>query len=65
MKTRTGTEAGVMKSGAATPLELFDDSGRLIGVIARPVRPDVLGPGREKVYLSRPHGTARITSHAA
>lgn len=46
-------------------VELYDDEGRLIGVIARPVVVDVLGPGREKVYLSRPAGRRRITSHAA
>ena len=34
-------------------VQLFDDQGRLIGVIRRPVDREVLGPGREKVFLSR------------
>jgi hypothetical protein len=44
-------------------IQLYDDNGRLIGVIRRPVVPDVLGPGREKVYLAR--RTERPTKHAA
>lgn len=34
-------------------VQLFDDEGRLIGTITRPVTRDVLGPGAEKVYLAR------------
>jgi len=49
----------------AKQIELYDEQGRLIGVITRPVVGDVLGPGREKVYLSRPARRPRITSHAA
>ncbi len=45
-------------------IQLFDDHGTLIGVIRRPVEPEVLGPGREKVYLSRRDQAAR-TSQAA
>lgn len=32
---------------------VFDDAGRLIGAIRRPVEPNPIGPGREKVYLDR------------
>lgn len=32
---------------------VFDDAGRLIGAIRRPVEPQPLGPGREKVFLDR------------
>ncbi len=51
-------------------LELFDEQGRLIGTIVRPVTPDVIGPGAEKVYLARrPAGNAPAgrpqVSHAA
>ena len=34
-------------------IQLLDDRGRVIGVITRPVDPEALGPGREKVYLAR------------
>jgi hypothetical protein len=34
-------------------VEIFDAHGRLIGTITKPVAPEVLGPGREKVYLAR------------
>lgn len=34
-------------------IELFDDQGKLIGTIATPNAAEVLGPGREKVYLAR------------
>lgn len=33
---------------------LFDERGRLIGTIDRPVQHDPLGPGCETVYLVRP-----------
>jgi hypothetical protein len=33
---------------------LFDERGRLIGTIDRPVQREPLGPGRATVYLSRP-----------
>jgi hypothetical protein len=32
---------------------VFDDAGRLIGAIRKPIAPDPIGPGREKVYLDR------------
>ncbi len=45
-------------------VQLFDEQGRLIGVITRPIVPaEVVGPGREKVYLARRN--ADRTSHAA
>jgi hypothetical protein len=35
-------------------IEIFDESGKLVGVIVRPIEPSTaLGPGREKVYLAR------------
>jgi hypothetical protein len=43
-------------------VQILDERGRLVGVIARPVAAEVLGPGREKVYLARP---ADRTPHAA
>ena len=33
---------------------VFDDRGRLIGTITRPVSREPLGAGREKVYLAQP-----------
>lgn len=36
-----------------TRIELRDAEGRVIGTISRPLDPDVVGPGREKVYLAR------------
>ena len=32
---------------------LFDDEGRLVGTITRPVAHDPVGAGRETVYLAR------------
>ena len=46
-------------------VQVYDETGRLIGVITRPVLTDVLGPGREKVYLARRHAAADRTPHAA
>jgi len=34
-------------------IDLFDANGGLIGTITRPVEAEILGPGREKVYLAR------------
>lgn len=34
-------------------IELRDADGRVIGTVSRPVDPDVVGLGREKVYLAR------------
>jgi hypothetical protein len=39
---------------SSASLCLFDDGGRLIGTIHRPLARDPLGPGRETVYLERP-----------
>ncbi len=41
---------------------VFDDEGRLIGAIRRPIAPDPIGPGREKVYLDRSVVRARCTA---
>ncbi len=46
-------------------VELFDETGTLIGVIRRPVVRDLLGPGREKVFLSRTGQRRRPAAHAA
>ncbi len=46
-------------------VQVYDEHGRLIGVISRPVTTDALGPGREKVYLARRHAKADRTPHAA
>jgi hypothetical protein len=44
---------------------LFDDRGRMIGTIDRPVQRDPLGPGRETVYLVRPANENERTVAAA
>ena len=44
-------------------VQILDEHGRVIGVIIRPIDFEVLGPGREKVYLAR--RPAERTSHAA
>jgi hypothetical protein len=47
-------------------VQLYDEQGRLIGVITRPLVPaEAVGPGREKVYLARRNAAADRTSHAA
>ncbi len=47
-------------------VQLFDEQGRLIGTIVRPVVPEVIGPGAEKVYLARrSERRDRPTQHAA
>lgn len=53
----------IVKRTAESRIELFDANGRLIGTITRPVEPEVIGPGREKVYLAR--RTAPRSSQAA
>jgi hypothetical protein len=45
-------------------VQILDEHGRVIGIISRPVEAEILGPGREKVYLSRRPAGER-TSHAA
>jgi hypothetical protein len=45
-------------------VQLYDEQGRLLGVITRPLVPaEAVGPGREKVYLAR--RIAERTPHAA
>lgn len=43
----------IVKRTSESRIELFDGNGRLIGTISRPIDAEVLGPGREKVYLAR------------
>lgn len=45
-------------------VQLFDDQGRLIGVIRRPMDREVFGPGREKVYLARREQAVRNSQAA-
>jgi len=49
-----------MKQTTGGSLCVFDERGRLIGTIDRPVQRDPLGPGRAKVYLARP--AERVTA---
>jgi hypothetical protein len=53
METTTTTTTTTRIPKLVTQVELYDEHGRLIGVITRPAVREVLGPGREKVYLSR------------
>jgi hypothetical protein len=46
-------------------IEVFDETGRMIGTITRPVDGVVLGPGRQKVYLARRAPRADQHSQAA
>jgi hypothetical protein len=57
-------EPNVKRNPEKQQVQILDEQGRVIGVISRPVEAEILGPGREKVYLSRRH-TADRTSHAA
>ncbi len=57
-------EPHVQRSIDQQQVQVLDDEGRVIGVISRPVESDLLGPGREKVYLARRQPGQR-TSHAA
>ena len=43
-------------------VQLTDEQGQVIGVISAPIEAEVLGPGREKVYLAR---RDQRTPHAA
>ena len=58
-------EPDVKRSTDKQQVQVLDEQGRVIGVISRPVSPDVLGPGREKVYLARPRRSDQRASHAA
>jgi hypothetical protein len=55
----------IVKRTSASRVELFDAHGRLLGSIDRPVEDEILGPGREKVYLARRETRAERTSQAA
>ncbi len=57
-------EPRMKRSPDKQQVQILDESGRVIGVISRPVEAEILGPGREKVYLSRRLAGER-TSHAA
>lgn len=52
MQQNPGDSSTVVTSGGT--FCVFDDRGRLIGTITRPVERHPLGAGREKVYLARP-----------
>ncbi len=56
-------EPTVPRSSDKPQIQILDERGRVIGVITSPVEPEVLGPGREKVYLARRF--PEHTSHAA
>ncbi len=57
-------EPHVQNSSDPRQVQVLDEEGRVIGVISRPVATEILGPGREKVYLARRPAAMR-TSHAA
>lgn len=57
-------EANVKRISEQQQVQVIDEEGRTIGVISGPVEAEILGPGREKVYLSRRPSGER-TSHAA
>ncbi|MBK7906770.1 MAG: hypothetical protein IPJ78_09405 [Gemmatimonadetes bacterium] len=57
-------EPHVQRNSDPRQVQVLDDEGRVIGVISRPVAAEILGPGREKVYLAR-RPTDTRTSHAA
>lgn len=54
-----------VKKTLESRIDLFDAHGRLIGSIERPVEAEILGPGREKVYLARRASHAGRSSQAA
>jgi len=56
-------EPTVKRDSENQQVQIVDEQGRVIGVISRPVESEILGPGREKVYLARHSG--EHTSHAA
>ena len=56
-------EPTVKRDSEKQQVQVIDEQGRVIGVISRPVESEILGPGREKVYLDRHSG--EHTSHAA
>ena len=54
-----------VKRTSESRIDLFDAHGRLIGTIDRPSEAEILGPGREKVYLARRDTSSGRTSQAA
>lgn len=54
-----------VKRSSESRVDLFDINGKLIGSISRPVATEVLGPGREKVYLARRSSRPNTHSQAA
>jgi hypothetical protein len=54
-----------VKRTTESRIDLFDAHGRLIGTIVRPIESEILGPGREKVYLARRSPSTGRTSQAA
>ena len=55
----------IVKRTSTSHVELFDAEGRLIGSIERPLEDEILGPGREKVYLARRETRSGRSSQAA
>jgi hypothetical protein len=55
----------LMRNTASSMLCLVDDRGTIIGWIPFPATTDILGPGREKVYLARPTTASAATPRAA
>jgi hypothetical protein len=56
-------ESTMPRTDDQSQIQILDERGGVIGVITRPVAPEALGPGREKVYLAR--SRPERTSHAA
>jgi hypothetical protein len=54
-----------MTTTSGGTLSLFDDRGRLIGTIERPLQREPLGPGRATVYLARPEQRTNRSAVAA
>jgi hypothetical protein len=42
------------RDGAMDRVDVFDDTGRRVGSVTRPVEPRMFGPHKGTVYLSRP-----------
>ncbi len=54
-----------MQTTAGSLYCLVDDRGTIIGWIPNPVSKDVVGPGREKVYLARASRERSVAPRAA
>ena len=50
---RTANDPRIIVTSGGT-FCLYDDEGRFIGTITRPIERQPVGPGRETVYLARP-----------